>query len=189
MSQFYHRIAPIYSSLAAVFMPSKKHLHKHVKQAPAGKLLDVGCGNGKDLVAFYKHDVWGIDDAKGMVSRPFSREVSSRLIHANAVQLPFPNASFDYVTLSHVLSTTEQPERILSEIKRVLKPNGLLWIQNHDSANWRIIDLLMSPFAGIIGVRLPFYLNAQIPLSDWEIIHQQKLGRFSYFNLITLRRR
>ncbi len=91
------------------------------------KLLDLGCGTGKNLEAFSRYtQVSGIDNSPQAVfyckKRGFSRVL---LAHADA--LPFKYNSFDIVTMLDVLEHIDE-ESALAEIKRVLKPNGTLLI-------------------------------------------------------------
>ena len=45
--------------------------------------------------------------------------------------LQFPDCYFDYVVLSHVITVVDDPEKLLEETYRVLKPNGKIFILNH----------------------------------------------------------
>ena len=48
-----------------------------------------------------------------------------------AEELPFPDASFDFVIDTLVLCSVEEPAKVLGEIKRVLKPGGELRLYEH----------------------------------------------------------
>jgi hypothetical protein len=71
----------------------------------------------------------------------------------------------------------------------VLNPNGICFIQNHDSSGWNYLDRLIQPAARYLGVKLPFKIFTYIDESKWLVENERKIGRFSYFNLITLRKR
>jgi phosphatidylethanolamine/phosphatidyl-N-methylethanolamine N-methyltransferase len=49
----------------------------------------------------------------------------------DALNLPFPDASFDYVTAFHVVSVVPDPRRMLAEACRVCRPQGTIAIVNH----------------------------------------------------------
>jgi len=189
--RFYDKIAPIYAVLNRLSMPPKKTLQEEVLKEKAGRLLDVGCGDGRDLLLFSKHDCWGIDTSFNMLKTALKDVKQDRLIHVDSNKWPFSDSSFDYITVSHVLSVlTEQDLKVvLNEIARVLKPGGLLWIQNHDSPGWRVFDTCLMPFSKLLHVQLPFYLERTVSELEWEWVKSQKIGRFSYFKLITLRKR
>ena len=96
--------------------------------------LDVGCGAGYSLMKAFTElecEVQGIDPEPGAhgVGRFTQGLWKERpIIQANAEQLPFPDASFDVVYSSHVLEHVNSEEYALQEMKRVLKPNGVLII-------------------------------------------------------------
>lgn len=96
---------------------------------PSPYILDIGCNIG--LFASYAKDeglsVFGIDiNAQGVHSAP---EVTKRrMCIADANSLPFGEDIFGCVNLSHTLEHLEKPLQALSEIRRVLKSDGLLII-------------------------------------------------------------
>jgi ubiquinone/menaquinone biosynthesis C-methylase UbiE len=94
--------------------------------------LDAGCGTG--FLAFELaqrgHRVTGVDFATAMVERARrkaqERNVSVRVEEADAENLPFPDASFDFVISRHLLWTLPHPEAAIDEWIRVLRPGGRL---------------------------------------------------------------
>lgn len=85
----------------------------------SGRLLDVGCGNQpyRSLFASCVEAHIGVD--------PDARHSQPDVV-ALAVQLPFVSASFDTVLATQVIEHVPQPDRMLQEISRVLKPGGYL---------------------------------------------------------------
>jgi SAM-dependent methyltransferase len=93
-------------------------------------ILDLGCGSGIyfNLFKQYATDVDGIDVSEQSVM--LCREKGYRLVKlADAVALPFPDESFDYVFTSEVLEHVEDHTTMLKEIQRVLKPNGFFCLR------------------------------------------------------------
>jgi ubiquinone/menaquinone biosynthesis C-methylase UbiE len=96
--------------------------------------LDVGCGSGYSLMKAYTElecTVQGIDREPGAhgVGR-FTTDLWKErpIIQGNAENLPFEDGSFDVVYSSHVLEHVDSEEIALKEMKRVLKPGGILII-------------------------------------------------------------
>ncbi len=91
------------------------------------KILDIGCGAGKNAETFTKlGKSWGIDSSTEAIK--FCKRRGLKNIYlAKSDKLPFKNDFFNVVTLLDVLEHVEE-KSTLSEINRVLAPNGILVI-------------------------------------------------------------
>jgi len=89
-----------------------------------GKVLDVGCGIG-DFLNYHPHSV-GVDINPSMIN--FCKESGHEVYLMKSNKLPFASGEFDSVIMDNVLEHLYQPEELLSEIHRVLSPNGRLVI-------------------------------------------------------------
>lgn len=92
-------------------------------------LLDVGCGSGLYVHAANKHG-WkstGCDIDKELVDLGNSK-LNVELHHADLLQCRYASNSFDVVRLKFVLEHLPNPFEILSEVHRILKPGGLVFI-------------------------------------------------------------
>lgn len=185
----YKYISVIYPIIDRWAMPSKVDLTTQILAQKPGRLLDIGCGTAAIWPKWDKHECWGIDNSIHMLQRSVSGEFKERLIQADAHKLPFEAAEFDIVVLSHVLSTVADVYKVMSEVNRVLKPNGICLIQNHDSRGWTYFDRLIRPAAQCLGVRVPFFILTYTDETIWQVEKESKIGRFYYFKLITLRKR
>ncbi|RYZ66412.1 MAG: class I SAM-dependent methyltransferase [Proteobacteria bacterium] len=92
-----------------------------------GKLLDVGCGDKPYEYLFTPH----VDEYIGVeYSSTYELTAAGARNKADVLydgeKLPFEDASFDTVINVQVLEHTPHPQRLLSEIGRVLKPGGVL---------------------------------------------------------------
>jgi len=90
----------------------------HLENSP---VLEIGCGRGafQDLVAPYV----GMD-----LSERVAQYLHKPFCCAGATALPFHDNSFEAVWSIHVLEHVPDPERALLEMRRVLKPGGLLFL-------------------------------------------------------------
>ena len=100
------------------------------------KVLDLGCGLGRHSILFAKKgfDVSAIDlscDAVAHLKSWAEREkVTVSATVGDMINLPYDDNSFDCVFSYHVISHTDTvgAKRIISEIKRVLKPKGEVFL-------------------------------------------------------------
>lgn len=93
-------------------------LCKHLK----GRVLDIGCGIG-DMLKF-RPDTVGVDVNPFNVDICLSRRMSAQTMEIDV--LPFVDESFDCALLDNVLEHVPAPEKLLSEIRRILRPGGCL---------------------------------------------------------------
>lgn len=111
---------------------------RYFKLQPGDKVLDLGCGEGRHVIAAYVEaevTAVGVDlnfaDLKTASQRAadfIDPDTSLRqfcLSNANALQLPFADYSFDKVICSEVLEHIDNYQGVLKEIARVLRPGGL----------------------------------------------------------------
>ncbi len=85
-----------------------------------GSVLDIGCGTGL-FGEFLGREIWGVDSSQGMLSHAGGRIKAQ---YADACQLPFGDASFDWVVSFTVLQNIPAYGRALDEMVRVVKPGG-----------------------------------------------------------------
>ncbi len=105
------------------------------------KILEIGCGSGDVLRDFVKwganpENMFGIDLLPDRVSEAQRRCPQGVWIQqGNAVSLNFPGGHFDMVVQSLVFTSVPDPKiksQIASEMRRVLKPDGLIvWFDYH----------------------------------------------------------
>jgi len=104
---------------------------------PGASVLEIGVGTGISLEAYPAHArVTGIDLADDMLAKARERISANGWDHitvqqGDALNLPFPDASFDYVTAFHVVSVVPDARRMLAEACRVCRPQGTIAIVNH----------------------------------------------------------
>jgi SAM-dependent methyltransferase len=116
------------------------------------KVLDIGCGDGGFLrrATELGWDAWGVEpDAKAL-----TRLSGLRVLQGSLPNIPLPDASFDFITLSHVIEHLHDPVAALKEIYRLLKPGGKVWIAtpNIESLGHRLFG------ATWIGIQSPTHL-------------------------------
>lgn len=114
---------------------------------PLEKVLDIGCGSGDGLRAIASRGgfAYGLDLSSGMLARA-SRNVEARghLVRGDAITLPYRAGAFDKIVCANSFHHYFDHRAALREIRRVLKPQGLLVI----------VDPRRDHFAGRVAVNL-----------------------------------
>lgn len=107
----------------------KSELDRIEKQATGGRILDIGSAWG-----FFLHvcrergwEAWGVDPAR-VESEYARRRFGLPVMTGTLIDARFPSGFFDVVTLWHVFEHLLDPPSELAEIRRVLKPGGLVVI-------------------------------------------------------------
>lgn len=96
-------------------------------------VLDVGCGLGTSLLFLQTHfgiEPYGIDLSAAVVKDTAQRFAPGHILQADACALPFEDGFFDAVFFECVLTLTDDPEKALTEARRVLRPGGRLVISS-----------------------------------------------------------
>ncbi|WP_083527996.1 demethylmenaquinone methyltransferase [Curtobacterium ammoniigenes] len=95
---------------------------------PGEKVLDIAAGTGTSSAAIAKRGatVTALDLSEGMLEVGRSRHPEIEFVHGDAESLPFPDDTFDAVTISFGLRNVNDPIQALAEMVRVLKPGGRL---------------------------------------------------------------
>ena len=132
---------------------------KYVKRDSC--ILDVGCGYGRTLDELYHNgcrNLIGIDFSSGMIERGKQQFPYLDLRIKEDTKIALPDASVDAVILFAVLTcirTNEEQEQLISEIQRVLKPQGILYVNdfllNTDERNLSRYEKFKETY-GIYGV-------------------------------------
>ncbi|RHW41246.1 demethylmenaquinone methyltransferase [Neobacillus notoginsengisoli] len=113
----------------------RKDTMKRMNVRSGSKALDVCCGTADWTIALSDAvgedgEVIGLDFSKNMLKIGQQKIDSlqlknASLIHGNAMELPFPDNHFDYVTIGFGLRNVPDYMQVLKEMHRVVKPGGI----------------------------------------------------------------
>lgn len=113
-----NRRSPYHPAVEAFSMPKISEVVKTTGMSIDTKVLDVGCGNGYLTLYLSKvADVTGIDLSEKMLSL----NPCNKLVHGNALNLPFGNNSFDIALEANLLHHLDNPKKAVDEMTRVSK--------------------------------------------------------------------
>jgi phosphatidylethanolamine/phosphatidyl-N-methylethanolamine N-methyltransferase len=137
-SRLYYEFSHLYDLLfRRVFYPRIAMVIRSLAIEPSARVLELGVGTGLSLDAYPAHcHVTGIDLAPDMLERAQDKVNRNGWRHitleqGDALNLKFPDDSFDHVMAFHVVSVVPDAVRMMAEARRVCRPGGVLTIINH----------------------------------------------------------
>lgn len=172
---------------AEVQEPTGRELYLAVLDAldvgPDHAVLDVGCGSGLfcSLAAAEGARVTGLDASDQLIALAMERAPECHFQVGEMEQMPFPDASFDVVTLLNSLHFAERPSVALREARRVARPNAAIvigaWDTGEGSAPAAYIRTLMhfSPGRGPLALTEPGVVEhllseAGLQAGEWRVV-------------------
>jgi len=103
----------------------RSYIFEKVGLANARRVLEVGCGTGAILSEVSKRPVlYGLDIDPAALTECHVNAPDALLIQGNALQLPYPDKSFDIVYSHFLLLWVRQPLQAVLEMKRVTRSGG-----------------------------------------------------------------
>jgi phosphatidylethanolamine/phosphatidyl-N-methylethanolamine N-methyltransferase len=190
-ANFYNRFSFFYPLVDVFLAPQKKRLFQEINSCPSGELLEIGVGNGRHLRLYKIHTITGIDTSSRMLEIAGKQDAKNiRLVQMNGQSLQFPDHRFDYIVLSHVIAVVDDPEKLLEEAYRVLKPNGKIFILNHFTpSNWlRYADKAFNGLSKMFHFKSVFYIDRLEAIKKFTLLKEIELDKVSYFKLLIFSR-
>lgn len=142
-----------------------------IKPSSGMKILDIGTGTGRGVMHLTGTgaEIIGVDANESMleVARKKVKENNLKNIEfrqVDALKLPFPSDTFDAVislNFIHLFYPVKNQKAFVEEMKRVLKPNGLLLIEIANALHGPIIGLVRKYFKEI-GYNYPHQIKKLI---------------------------
>jgi methionine biosynthesis protein MetW len=117
--------------------PLRALMESHVR--PGDRCLDVGCGDGQTAGPWLRArgcEYLGVDVAETAVRQARAHGLDARLVD-DASELPFDDGSFDVALSIEVFEHLFAPHLVAAEVRRVLRPGGMLLVTVPNVAYWR----------------------------------------------------
>ena len=125
----YNLIAGSFSSTREVVWRDTEFLLKQAGIKKGDRVLDLGCGNGRYCEVLMDTEYVGIDNSEKLIEIANQKYPFAKFITAPVFDIPFPDNYFDKViciAVLHHIPSLKLRIKTLQEIKRVLKPGGIL---------------------------------------------------------------
>ena len=193
-SKIYSDFAPLYDKIFGKIFYSRLERVIEDLDIPSGaKVLEVGAGTGTSFPAYPNHcDVTGIDLAPDMLARARQKIRENGWTHLsvlemNALDLNFPDNTFDYVMAFHVVTVVPDPIQMVAEANRVCKPSGKIVIVNHFTSEFPLLGSLteaLDPITRWLGWRTDLKLKPFIETTNLTVERVYKLSKPSLYTVL-----
>lgn len=169
-----------------------------VNAAPGRRVLEVGVGTGLALPLYDPSKrVHGIDLSAAMLEKARARVERVGLAHVEAIEemdaeaMTFGDASFDVAVAMFVASVVPRPWRLAAEMRRVVRPGGLMLFVNHFRAGsgprwWT--ERALAPASRLIGWHPDFPLAALLAGEERAAARLTPMPPLGLFTLVELGR-
>ncbi len=193
----YRRWASIYDTVfGGVSSAGRRRAVAAVNALPGRDVLEVGVGTGLALL-HYAHSkrVTGIDLSAEMLERARSRVTRDGLqnvagLHVqDAEATGFADGQFDIAVAMFVASVVPDARRLLTEMRRVVRPGGHLLLVNHFAATGGIrlaVERAMAPAAHALGWHPDFRFDSLLTPADIAVAQMVPVPPMGLFTLVQL---
>lgn len=195
----YARWAPIYDKTFGLITNAGRrrtvaYLNEHGPQ-----VLEVGVGTGLALREYAPAmQVTGIDFSTDMLAKARAKVETEELQHVKALRqmdardLDFPDNSFDAVAAMHIMSVVPEPERVLAEMARVVKPGGKVAITNHfarEKGVLALLERLTAPLENLLGWHSDFEISRVMGDDRLHPVRQEPFPPFGMMTFLVFEKR
>ncbi len=160
---------------------------------PGERLLEVGVGTGLSLPLYPRNtQIVGIDISRRMLEKASKKIKMHELKHVelrvvDAQEMDFPDDSFDCVTACYVVSAAPDPNKVVSEIRRVCKPGGRIVFINHFKSENPVLakfEKLMNDVCKQFGFETTLDLKTLLKSNNLESKMTKKVNLFGCWRAV-----
>ena len=171
-----------------IFAPGREAAIQHLELGRADHVLEVGIGTGLNLPLYPAASrLTGIDLSQEMLDKAVERvqtltmpDVTLKVM--DATSMDFGDNEFDRGLATYTISAVPDPVAVLREMRRVVKPGGILVILNHFRSDRRLMGALEDLVAPVC-TRLGWKSNlAMAPLLEQVGLTPELVAKVNMFN-------
>ena len=185
----YEFYAPVYDFVFDwIFAPGRTAAIKHLGLSPTDSVLEIGIGTGLNLPLYPPSvKLTGIDLSSEMLDKAVERvqtltmpDVTLKVMDATAMD--FGDNEFDKAVATYTISAVPDPVAVLREVRRVVKPGGIIVLLNHFRSERRVIQTAEDLLAPVC-TRLGWKSNlAMMPLLRQVGLTPELVAKVNMFN-------
>lgn len=197
--QAYKRWAPVYDVIFGSVFESGRTLAINAVNRLDGRVLEVGVGTGLALPRYKRDlDVTGIDLSHDMLLRAQERVRDDTLTNVrglsvmDASRMAFADGSFDGAVAMFLITTVPDPEGVLAEMVRVVRPGGEIVLVNHFAAPkgpLAMFERALAHRSRSLGWRPDFPIERVMGNAELELMECRQVGPLGIFTLLRFQRR
>lgn len=157
IDNIYNRLGPFYDrdhftpNTSAEYAEHRRadQLYKFMNNVKNSKVFDAACGTGTYLILAKNNDAImtvGSDISKSMIKCSLGKNIP-HLIIADYHNLPIKDNVFDYVLCINSIHYSNNPKRVLSELKRISSKDGRILLSYFNAFNFRKANAVIKLFS------------------------------------------
>jgi phosphatidylethanolamine/phosphatidyl-N-methylethanolamine N-methyltransferase len=190
----YELYAPVYDFVFDwIFAPGRAAAVRHLDLERSDSVLEVGIGTGLNLPLYSATSrLTGIDLSQEMLDKAVERVQTLTMPNVtlkvmDATSMDFGDNEFDRALATYTISAVPDPVAVLREMRRVVKPGGIIVILNHFRSERRVmgwLEDLVAPVCTRLGWKSNLALAPLLAQVGFEPELVAKVNMFNGWRLV-----
>ena len=195
VEKLYNRFSTFYDLIYGnkLFNNGRELAPEYLDLFPEAQLLEVGVGTGLAIPLMPRNiEITAIDFSQKMLNQTRKRLHSLgihnvQLFKMDAMNLEFPDNSFDRILAAYFISTVPDPVKAILEMKRVCRPGGYLVFLNHFQYEVPVVGFMekhLSTFFYRLGFYTGLNLRDLLAKTDLDVDSIEKIDTLGHFKAV-----